>query len=605
MSRSSTEKTPSTQTQDPESAHTSQKSTRKSQSSEKVAFVADQTQRPSLSSSEHETPEPHQRSSQTPLLRTNINIQTQQTQEKISETRTGGATSSGMAPTLIYMEDESESPDFSRLALDEYCDNEDCSESLPCSIHPEVIGEREYLEERKERATSRYQPTGKPIGRPRHGARWEISAARYVKDPNYQPGDEEWDDANGQWVKITKKRAKDPELQAAYLLKLKNTKVKTKDGLIVGKKLIKLLAANLGDDAAEAISKILRMEGEHLGMSVHYVLAEDAVRLIEGTDAAVEQPPKKKIDLKLKKQFDILRASFWGDATVKVEELLDEWLRCLTSPEDFRRPRRLEEVSVGDVEGAEKLILNADASSLKLMGDNLSTFLKTNANEGLKGAYLLGKVVQRYTKLKWTLAQITEELGWSSSHLSRLLELAKLLDDYPLLRRILVPYTTLWKNAKKIRAYLGNNSAAAAIWVNFEYGAGEPSNHYNGQCIDAAEVSPTVELFRSLEIKGATEAKIADVPEQPDYESDKGSEPLGNDEGDESCDFCGDATSDAQVGFSGCGHPEHRHIKICKYCDVDGSNYNGWCDDVDSENDEDSAGPPPPPPVLPQAPLIS
>jgi len=310
-----------------------------------------------------------------------------------------------------------------------------------------------------------------------------------------------WDDANGQWVKKTKKRAKDPELQAAYLLKLKNTNVKTKDGLIVGKKLIKLLAANLGDDAAEAISAILRMEGEHLGMSVHYVLAEDAVRLIEGTDAVVEQPPKKKINLKLKKQFDILRASFWGDATVKVEELLDEWLRCLTSPEDFKRPRRLEEVSVGDFEGAVKRILNADASSCKLMGDNLSTFLKTNANEGLKGAYLLGKVVQRYTKLKWTLAQIAEELGWSTAHLTRVLDLATLLDDYPLLRRLLVPYTTIWKNAKKIRAYLGNNSAAAAIWVNFEYGAGEPSNHYNGQCIDAAEVSPMVELFRSPEIK--------------------------------------------------------------------------------------------------------
>jgi len=115
-----------------------------------------------------------------------------------------------------------------------------------------------------------------------------------------------WDDANGQWVKKTKKRAKDPELQAAYLLKLKNTNVKTKDGLIIGKKLIKLLAANLGDEAAEAISAILRMDGENLGMSDHYVLAEDAVRLIEGTDAVVEQPPKKKIDLKLKKQFDIL-----------------------------------------------------------------------------------------------------------------------------------------------------------------------------------------------------------------------------------------------------------------------------------------------------------
>ena len=44
----------------------------------------------------------------------------------------------------------------------------------------------------------------------------------------------------------------------------------------------------------------------------------------------------------------------------------------------------------------------------------------------------------------------------------------------------------------------------------------------------------------------------------------------------QTCDMCNE--KDSSVGLSGCEHPEHKTIKICKYCDIDGSNYNGWCD---------------------------
>ena len=53
---------------------------------------------------------------------------------------------------------------------------------------------------------------------------------------------------------------------------------------------------------------------------------------------------------------------------------------------------------------------------------------------------------------------------------------------------------------------------------------------------------------------------------------------------------CG--TCDETVGFSGCSNPEHQHIKICKYCDVDGSDYNGWddecleCEEEEEEEDD-------------------
>ena len=43
------------------------------------------------------------------------------------------------------------------------------------------------------------------------------------------------------------------------------------------------------------------------------------------------------------------------------------------------------------------------------------------------------------------------------------------------------------------------------------------------------------------------------------------------------CDFCG--VSDESVGISGCGHEAHADIKICRVCDIDGDNYNGWCDE--------------------------
>ena len=44
----------------------------------------------------------------------------------------------------------------------------------------------------------------------------------------------------------------------------------------------------------------------------------------------------------------------------------------------------------------------------------------------------------------------------------------------------------------------------------------------------------------------------------------------------ETCDFCGEA--DDSVGLSGCGHPEHSEIFVCGNCDIDGDNYDGWCE---------------------------
>lgn len=41
------------------------------------------------------------------------------------------------------------------------------------------------------------------------------------------------------------------------------------------------------------------------------------------------------------------------------------------------------------------------------------------------------------------------------------------------------------------------------------------------------------------------------------------------------CDMCGDQND--TVGLSGCDHPEHALWLICKHCDIDGQNYNGWC----------------------------
>jgi hypothetical protein len=47
------------------------------------------------------------------------------------------------------------------------------------------------------------------------------------------------------------------------------------------------------------------------------------------------------------------------------------------------------------------------------------------------------------------------------------------------------------------------------------------------------------------------------------------------------CDFCGEINP--SVGLSGCDHPEHAHIRVCQHCDIDGSNYNGWCDSEDEK----------------------
>ena len=44
------------------------------------------------------------------------------------------------------------------------------------------------------------------------------------------------------------------------------------------------------------------------------------------------------------------------------------------------------------------------------------------------------------------------------------------------------------------------------------------------------------------------------------------------------CDMCG---HDENVGFAGCEHEECKTIKVCDFCDVDGSNYNGWCEEVE------------------------
>lgn len=47
------------------------------------------------------------------------------------------------------------------------------------------------------------------------------------------------------------------------------------------------------------------------------------------------------------------------------------------------------------------------------------------------------------------------------------------------------------------------------------------------------------------------------------------------------CDMCN--IVDDSVGFSGCAHEEHKAIKICEFCDIDGSNYNGWCHEAGEE----------------------
>ena len=53
-------------------------------------------------------------------------------------------------------------------------------------------------------------------------------------------------------------------------------------------------------------------------------------------------------------------------------------------------------------------------------------------------------------------------------------------------------------------------------------------------------------------------------------------EDVFGDSSDMECDMCGD---DGNVGFAGCEHEECKTIKVCDLCDVDGSNYNGWCID--------------------------
>ncbi len=50
------------------------------------------------------------------------------------------------------------------------------------------------------------------------------------------------------------------------------------------------------------------------------------------------------------------------------------------------------------------------------------------------------------------------------------------------------------------------------------------------------------------------------------------------------CDMCG--KQDETVGFSGCNNPNHAHIKICKHCDIDGYDYNGWDDECLKEEEE-------------------
>ena len=42
------------------------------------------------------------------------------------------------------------------------------------------------------------------------------------------------------------------------------------------------------------------------------------------------------------------------------------------------------------------------------------------------------------------------------------------------------------------------------------------------------------------------------------------------------CDMCGEY--DESVGLSGCDHEAHQDIRICELCDIDGSQYNGWCE---------------------------
>ena len=40
------------------------------------------------------------------------------------------------------------------------------------------------------------------------------------------------------------------------------------------------------------------------------------------------------------------------------------------------------------------------------------------------------------------------------------------------------------------------------------------------------------------------------------------------------CSFCGGAN---QVGRPGCNDSECKELLVCKYCDIDGSSYSGWC----------------------------
>ena len=44
------------------------------------------------------------------------------------------------------------------------------------------------------------------------------------------------------------------------------------------------------------------------------------------------------------------------------------------------------------------------------------------------------------------------------------------------------------------------------------------------------------------------------------------------------CSFC---NGTEQVGKPGCNDIECDDLFVCKYCDVDGSNYNGWCEEVE------------------------
>jgi hypothetical protein len=247
-------------------------------------------------------------------------------------------------------------------------------------------------------------------------------------------------------------------------------------GLITVAVLLEIIQQNndSDDDTDKHLLELIQNNAEELSYDKDFIeLSELDKATQSSTSTSVRSPEQKAKAVKNKKLVKDFHSSLFGGGSKNIAELLNE-LRNSINPEE----RLIQAISLGALD--EQVSACSSKEDFIQAHKTLSEQLGRINTEGIKVAYLLGKVVEKYQEknqdLTWT--DLEKDFGWSMTKLRNARTFYRFVKDYPRFLQVnSTSYTAIFKKMKSIKSYL--ESSRCTIDVQHFWKITEPKKSLN------------------------------------------------------------------------------------------------------------------------------